>query len=201
MQDRPTVPEQFPDLADAVPVGAQLPGRGDLLGGKAVFPATVAAAGRGVGQAVAGALDDEVPLELRDAGEHPEDEPPSGDSGVDALVEDHGIYALGLQFVEDVDQVLGAAPDPVEADGHECVACLQPVEAAVPLGTGGLRPALPVVLEDPRASGLAQPLRLDLRVLVQGADSAVSDPGHRCPVGSCIKICSPQSSRGSMILD
>jgi hypothetical protein len=59
----------------------------DPFGGHGGWPAKADAAGFGGGQALAGALDDELADELGEGGEHVEDETTAGGGGVEGFLQ------------------------------------------------------------------------------------------------------------------
>jgi hypothetical protein len=72
--DRLAVAEELADLPDRAPGRAEVPGGLHLPGCQPVLAAAVPAAGRGSGQAVPGALADEVALELGERGQDREEQ-------------------------------------------------------------------------------------------------------------------------------
>lgn len=60
------------------------------------------------------AVPDQIPLELRDGGQHVEEEPPRGRRRIDGLVEHDEIDAERLELLRQRDQMVGAAGQAVE---------------------------------------------------------------------------------------
>src|SRR5271166_396725 len=166
------------DLLDRAPGRAEILSGLHLLGCQPVLATAVPAAGRGSGQAVLGALADEVALELGERGQDGEEQLALRGRGVDRLVEAHEVDAAFLEQTGHVHEVAYRPADPVELGADERVARLQAVKALVPLGTAGLGAAGALVGVYPRAARGLQALALGLRVLIARAHPCVADACH-----------------------
>jgi hypothetical protein len=123
----------------------------------------------------AGALLDQRPLELGDAGEHGQHHPPGRAGGVGPGLAQRAQAGAGLaQLLGDPQQVAGRAGQAVEAGDHGHVALARLVEQA-----GELRPVAPgageLLLVDPPAAGLLERGALQGEVLVVGAGPGAAE--------------------------
>lgn len=135
------------------------------------------AAGRGGGEAGAGAFADEVALELAEGAEEVEGQAAAGGRRVDGFGDGLEAHAACLKVGDGLDQVRQGAPEPVELPDDEHVAVTeegQRVSEAWPLGAS----ARGLVLEDRRAAGGGEGVALQGGVLIAGADAGVTDAGH-----------------------
>lgn len=135
-------------------------------------PAALTAPGRSCGEAVTGALPDEVTLELTNRAEHVEHEPAARRRRVDALIQDHEISTLPGEVSGQVDEVRHRPGQSVQPGGHQNVAGAQVIQqsrelAAVPVSTGrDVRP-------DPGAPGRLERVVLPVETLTGGRDAGV----------------------------
>jgi len=121
-----------------------------------------------------GALADELALELSQAGEHVEDQPPAGRAGVDLLGEaDQGDAAL-FEVVYDVDQVPQRPSEPVQPPHHQAVPGSGALQRTRQTRTVLDRPG-GMVYEDAVHSGPLKGVQLQGLVLGVGADPGVAD--------------------------
>jgi len=124
-------------------------------------------------QAGAGALADELALELRERAEDVEDELPAGARGVDRLGEEAESDLSLLEELNEVDEVAEAAAQPIELPDDDGVPRAEVVEHLRELGTIGPRTAR-VVDEQAGAADSAQGVDLEVGVLIDGRDPAVA---------------------------
>jgi len=112
---------------------------GSRLGGAQLgLAAAGAAAGPGGGQALPGALDDQLPLELIDRAQEMEHEPSLRGGGVDLLLEHDQADAALAQLVGQREQVLEGPHGAGQPGDDEDVAGAQVGQGLVELGAGGV---------------------------------------------------------------
>ncbi len=127
--------------------------RGDLVRCERRWSAADAAAFAGGCDAGAGPLADDLALELRERAEDVEGEPPAAGGGVDVLGQRPERDLARLELLDELDQVLEAAAEAVQAPDDERVAGLQEREALVELGPVFERSGADVA-EDASAAGV-----------------------------------------------
>jgi hypothetical protein len=133
----------------------------------------VAAAGPGRGQPSAGALADQVALELGQGGEDVEDELAARRGGADRLLETAEPDAAVGQAGDGVDQMSEGAAEAIQLPHDQGVAGAQLVQELLeggPVGAG----AAGGLGEHPAAAGALQGVDLELRVLVGGGDAGIA---------------------------
>ncbi len=136
-------------------------------------PARAATGGR-CGKAGVGAFLDEITFELRQRGEHVEDEPSAARGGVDGLLQGPEPNPAIRESVELVDEVSDGATEPVEPPDDEGVSRANLVDELVELGA---------VLEGPghgvdkhsKAAGRIERVDLQRRVLIGGGHARVPE--------------------------
>ena len=135
----------FGELGDGVLPPAVRPGGlvhaadgGGLPGVQFGLAAAGAAAGPGGLEALAGALDDQLALELVDRAENMEDQPPGRGGGVDLLLQDDQADAALAQLVGERQEVLQRPHRPGQPGDEEYVACAQVGRGPVELGASGV---------------------------------------------------------------
>ena len=127
-------------------------GGGELLRGERRRAATDATACARGGEAGAGALPDDLALELGERTEDVEVQPPAAGRRVDLLGQRLEADLAGVQLLDRVDQVLEPAAETVQAPDDERVAGLQELEALVELGSLLERPGADVLEDAPAAA-------------------------------------------------
>ncbi len=142
-----------------------------------------ATAGPGGVQALAGALDDQLALELVDRAEDVEDQPPGRRGRVDLLLQDDQADAALAQLVGQREQVLQRPHGAGQAGDDEHVARAQVGQRLVELGAGGVL-AGGGVGEDLAASVGGQVIDLAVVVLAAGGHPRVPDLRHHAGVRS-----------------
>src|SRR5271165_1657194 len=174
----------FGDLGDGVlplAVGAGGGVHAADGGGLAVvqlgLAAARAAAGPGRGQALPGALDDQLALELIDRAEEMEHQPALRRGGVDLLLQDDQADAALAQLVGEGEQVLEGPHGAGQPGDDEDVAGAQVGECPVELGAGGVL-AGGGVGEDLLAPAGGQVIDLAVVVLAAGGHPRVPDLRH-----------------------
>ena len=154
---------------------------GGLPGVQLGLAAAGAAAGPGSLQALAGALDDQLALELIDRAEDVEDQPPGRRGGVDLLLQDDQADATLAQLVGQRQEVLQRPHGAGQPGDDEHVARAQVGQGLVELGAGGML-AGGGVGEDPLAPVGGQVIDLAVVVLAAGGYPRVPDLRHHaCP--------------------
>jgi hypothetical protein len=120
---------------------------------------------------------DQIALELRQRAEQVEDQATAGCRGVDVFGDGSEADAFGLQFGDDLDEVLHRPAEAVELPDCERI--------AVPNVADRLRQSGPVsfhagclILEQPFATCFAQSVELQGGVLLAGGDSCIADRGY-----------------------
>ena len=178
------------DLGDGVlpfPVGAgggvHAADGGGLAGVQLGLAAAGAAAGPGRGQALPGALDDQLALELIDRAEEMEHQPPLRGGGVDLLFQDDQADAALAQLVGEGEQVLEGPHGAGQPGDDEDVAGAQVGQGLVELGAGGVL-AGGGVGEDLLAPVGGQVIDLAVVVLAAGGHPRVPDLRHHAGVRS-----------------
>src|SRR5260370_35883227 len=173
------------DLGDGVQLPSVRSGglvhapHGGGLGVAQLRPATTgAAAGPGGVEALAGALDDQLALELVDRAEDMEDQAAGRRGRVDLLLEDHQADAALAQLLGEVDQVLQRPHRPAEPGNYEHVALAQVGQRLVQLRTLG-ELAGHLVGEDLVAAIGSQLIGLAVGVLPAGGHPRVPDLRHQ----------------------
>src|SRR5271165_5454792 len=136
-----------------------------------------AAAGPGGGQALAGALDDQLALELIDRAEQVEDQPALRGGGVDLLLEHDQADAALAQLVGEGEQVLERAHGAGQPGDDEDVASAEVGQGLVQLGAGGVLAGRGVG-EDLLASAGGQVIDLAVVVLAAGGHPRVPAGGQ-----------------------
>ena len=136
-----------------------------------------AAAGPGGVQALAGALDDQLALELIDRAEDMEDQPPGRRGRVDLLLQDDQADAALAQLVGEREQVLQRPHRAGQAGDDEHVALAQIGQRLVQLGPLG-ELAGRLVGEDLVASVGGQVIDLAVVFLAAGGHPRVPDLRH-----------------------
>src|SRR5208283_2001636 len=142
-----------------------------------------AAAGPGRGQALPGALDDQLALELIDRAEEMEHQPALRRGGVDLLLQDDQADAALAQLVGEGEQVLEGPHGAGQPGDGEDVAGAQVGQGLVELGAGGVL-AGGGVGEDLVASVGGQVIDLAVVVLAAGGHPRVPDLRHHAGVRS-----------------
>src|SRR5271166_835417 len=150
---------------------------GGLSGAQLGLAAPGAAAGAGGVQALAGALDDQLALELIDRAEDMEDQPPGRRGGVDVLLQDDQAGAALAQLVSEREQVLQGPHRAGQPGDDEHVAPAQVGQGPVELGAGGVL-AGGGVGEDLAASVGGQVIHLAVVFLAASRHPCVPDLGH-----------------------
>src|SRR5271166_5696196 len=150
---------------------------GGLSGAQLGLAAPGAAAGAGGVQALAGALDDQLALELIDRAEDMEDEPPGRRGRVDLLLQDDQADAALAQLAGEREQVLQRPHRAGQPGDDQHVAFAQVGQRLVELGAGG-ELAEGGVGEDLVASVGGQVIDLAVVVLAAGGHPRVSDLRH-----------------------
>ena len=150
---------------------------GGLPGVQLGLAAAGAAAGPGGVQALAGALDDQLALELIDRAEDVEDQPPGRRGRVDLLLQDDQAGAALAQLVGQREQVLQRPHRAGQPGDDEHVARAQVGQGLVELGAGGVL-AGGGVGEDLLAPVGGQVIDLAVVVLAAGGHPRVPDLRH-----------------------
>ena len=99
---------------------------------------------------------------------------PTAGRGIDALRHARKAHAHCLQLLDNLDQVLERAPQPVEPPDRERVARAQHFQQSEQLGPVGLAAGL-LLFVDTLTPGVDQGVSLKVEVLVVGADAGVAD--------------------------
>ena len=128
-------------------------------------------------QALAGALDDQLALELIDRAEDMEDQPPGRRGGVDLLLQDDQVGAALAQLLGERQQVLQRPHRAGQPGDDEHVALAQVGQGPVELGAGG-ELAGGGVGEDLLAPVGGQVIDLAVVVLAAGGHPRVPDLRH-----------------------
>ena len=84
-------------------------------------------------------LGGQLALELREAGEHMEDQTTGGRGGVDVVVQTAQVHTASIKIRHHVEQVRQRPAETVQPPDHQSVAGLQVGQAAVEVGPRGLR--------------------------------------------------------------
>src|SRR5271157_5438110 len=178
----------FGDLGDGVlPLavgaggGVHAADGGGLAGVELGLAAAGATAGPGGRQALAGAFDDQLALELIDRAEDVEGQPAGRRGRVDLLLQDHQADAALAQLVGQREQVLERPHRAGQPGDDEDVAGAQVGQGLVELGAGGVL-AGGGIGEDLLAPVGGQVIDLAVVVLAAGGHSRVPDlRHHRAP--------------------
>src|SRR6266496_3179593 len=173
--------------------GVHAPDGGGPGGAQLGLAAPGAAAGPGGVQALAGALDDQLALELVDRAEDMEDQPPGRRGGVDLLLQDDQADAALAQLVGERQQVLQRPHRAGQPGDDEHVARAEIGERFVELGAGGVL-AGSGVREDLGAPVAAPVIDLAGVLLAAGGHPRVPDlrhhaaPAHRYPAARSSRV-------------
>ena len=154
--------------------GEHRPRLGDLVGVEGRGPAEALAAGPGGGQAVAGALDEELAQELREGGEDVEDQATAGGGGVEALVQGPEPDPARAELADEGHELGQRAGEPVEPDHDQGVPGDQRGQTGVELRAG--RPALARGRVDEHAGAAGVPEGVALLIGVAGLAGAPGRP-------------------------
>lgn len=147
----------------------------DLLRRELGFAAELDSGGLGPGDAVGGALLDQLTLELGDRGKHMQHQAPGCRGRIDGLIDNEEIDLLDRQFLDDGREVEYGPGQSIELGDDEHVALAHEIErggksfALVTRGSGLL------FLEDLLGSGLGQFVELHIERLAGRRDARVSD--------------------------
>ncbi len=164
--------ERFGDRGHGHVLVAHRLRRGDLPGCERRGSAADASSFAGCCDAGARALPDDLAFELRERTEDVEGEPPAAGGGVDVLGQRLESDLAGLELLDDLDQVLEAAAETVQAPDDERVARLQEREALIELRSLLERPGADVA-EDASAASGGERVELQREVLLIGGDARV----------------------------
>ena len=144
-----------------------------IAGAQAGIAADPTAAARGP-QPGLGALGDQRPFELGDGAQHLQREHALRRGGVDRVAQAAEMRALGLELLDDGEQVADRAGEAIEPDHDQGFAGADLAQQArqhrpAAIGAGG------VLLEDVGAAGGAQFVELRIGALLLGGDARVAD--------------------------
>lgn len=129
----------------------------------------------GAGDAVSGALVDEVALEFANGREHVEQQTAGWRARVDRLVEHDEVGVLGRDLPRDLREIQHGAGQTIELRHHELVAVAHERERLRQGFTLAAASAAPLFLEDALATSGAELVELDLQLLPGRRYSGVSD--------------------------
>jgi hypothetical protein len=148
---------------------------GDLFRRQLRFGAELDAGRFGAGDALGGALLDEVALELADGGKHVKQQASGRAAGIDGLVQDNEVDLLSGDLGRDLRQVEDGAGEAVEPRDDELVAFADECEGLgqrLALVAGG---AALLLLEDPLTAVALELVELGFEVLPDRRDAGVSN--------------------------
>ena len=159
-----------------------LAGLGELLRRDDSLPATAPTSlPRGL-ETGASSLPDQITLELRQCAKQMKDQAAARCCGVDVFGDRSEPDAFGLQFGDDLDEVLHRSAETVELPDRERVTSPDIANGFRQSWAIGLRSRC-LVLENLFAAGLAQRIELQGGILISGGDPCVANGGHEvgCP--------------------
>jgi hypothetical protein len=152
----------------------ELAGDGQLVGGHGARTAPDAAASPGGGESRRGALADQGGLEFGQGAEDVEDQATGRGGGVDAFSEGAEPDLAGREVGDGGDEMAQVPPEPVESPHDERVTGPKMIEHPVEL-RALLERAAGLVRPHPNAPGGLKGVGLQVRLLLDGADSGVAE--------------------------
>lgn len=154
-----------------------LAGLGELLQRDDSLPATASTSLPCSLKTGAGSFPDQITLELRQCPKQMEDQAAAGCRSVDVFGDGSEADAFGLQFRDDLDEVLHRSAETVELPDRERVTSPGITNSFRQTGSIG-SDARGLVFEQLLTASLAQCVELQRRILITGGDPCVADRSH-----------------------